>query len=152
MPRKNTGRKPAPKSKMPGASKLQRIPRSEETDRKEARAVFEILAEKIIRDTLRKLYPPRLVGPDEKIPLALSNQERKLLANSLALMDLSSEQVRQLEASRKPVLRLTLAEWKEFSGGVAFESNHCRSARRQRDWDAFFDRVQRVLDSHRTAD
>jgi hypothetical protein len=98
------------------------------------------------------IHPPRVIGPDEKLPLALSSREQKLLNDSLATIDLPAEQVRQLEHGKKPVLRLTLPDWDLFAGGVAAECNHCRSARRQKEWRAFLDRVQQILDSHRTAE
>ena len=115
-----TGKKSEHKAaRKPGLPKPGRTARQKEVSPEEARIVLGILAEEAIDKTMRKLYPPRVVRADEKLPLALSGQEQKLLSDSLALFDLPKEQLELIEGGKESVIRLTLSDWDLFADSIA---------------------------------
>jgi hypothetical protein len=90
------------------------------------------------------------IEPDTKLPLTLSEDERKLILNTWSISGgLTDTQLRALEIAPKPELRLTLGDWDELAGWVAATSNHARGGSRlQSRADALFDRIQDILDRY----
>jgi hypothetical protein len=98
------------------------------------------------RTSLRRKH----VAPGTKLPLTLSEEERKLILNTWSISGgLTDAQLRVLEIAPKPELRLTLGDWDELAGWVAATGNHARGGSRlESRADALYGRIQTLLDSH----
>jgi hypothetical protein len=113
-----------------------------------SKAELEALA--VLLGLGRKPPPRKRVEPGTKLPLALSEEERKLILKTWSISGgLTDAQLRALEIAPKPELRLTLGDWDDFAGWVAATSNHARgSSKLHVRACALFGRIQDLLDSY----
>ena len=93
------------------------------------------------------------VLPGAKPNLRLREDERRLILGDLMSGGLPEKQLKALEKLKRPRLSMTLAEWEDFGGWVAFTGNHARDGSKlQRRADALSDRIQLLLNIHTEAD
>ena len=113
-----------------------------------SKAGFESLA--VLFGLGRTSVRRKRVAPGTKLPLTLSEDERKLILSTWSVSGgLTDTQLRALEIAPKPELRLTLGDWDELAGWVAATSNHARGGSKlQKRACALFGRIQELLDSH----
>ena len=137
--KKSSGDKRSRKARIPsGSSKHERLSKTE----LESLAVLFGLG----RTSVRRKH----IEPDTKLPLTLSEDERKLILSTWSISGgLTDTQLRALEIAPQPELRLTLGDWDDFAGWVAATSNHARGGTKlQKRACAFFGRIQELLDSY----
>jgi hypothetical protein len=92
---------------------------------------------------------PIKVKPGALIPLELTKRERDLILDDICSGGLPSAELPALKTAENPVLSLKLEDWDEFMGWVAASSNHCRSRKREREFDALCDRIDNLLETHK---
>jgi hypothetical protein len=89
------------------------------------------------------------IKPKETVPLELSERERELiLFESYADEELTNRLRVVPRKGQRAVFRYTLDNLDELAGCVAFEANHAKNRKLQREWDQLFDRIQSTLDSY----
>ena len=85
--------------------------------------------------------------PGEKIGLKLTAAERNLVLESVMCLDDEYEAAVRSTPSGKPVM-MTLDEFEDFGGYIAFEANHTDDKKLQKKLDAIFQKIQRILETH----
>ena len=97
---------------------------------------------------------PRIyIKPGEKVPLNLTERERKLIvANTLAPPYLTELLRFGTHEGKFKSYRLTLDELEELHGYIAAEANRTKVAKRQRQLDRILERIGRVLERHTDED
>ena len=83
----------------------------------------------------------KLVKPNEKIGLKLTAAERELVLESVMCLDGDYEEVLRKTPTGKPVM-MTLDEFEDFGGYIAFEANHTDDKKLQKKLDAIFQKIQ----------
>jgi hypothetical protein len=88
----------------------------------------------------------RKIRQEDKVPLRLSLRQRDLILEH-ALLDPETEApLRLAEADGKEVVvRCTLTDLDELAGAVAAVANHCEDERLQRQLDATWDRIDKLM-------
>ena len=129
-------------------SRKARIPSGNDKHERLSKADFESLD--VLFGLGRTSVRRKHIEPDTKLPLTLSEDERKLILNTWSISGgLTDTQLRALEIAPKPELHLTLGDWDDFAGWVAATSNHARDgSRQQRLAEALSDRIQDILDRY----
>lgn len=95
-------------------------------------------------DRLRKR-----VRPGEKVPLKLSARECDLILEHTFADDYLTAPLRVAPASGKTsVYSFTLDDLEELMGDVAFEANHTKDKKLQKELDRLFERMEEVLNSY----
>ncbi len=89
----------------------------------------------------------KLVKPNEKIGLKLTTAERELVLESVMCLDGDYEEVLRKTPTGKPVM-MTLDEFEDFGGYIAFEANHTADKKLQRKLDAVCQKIERILETH----
>lgn len=91
----------------------------------------------------------RRIRLDEEVPLELSDHDRELiLEHVVADEDLLGRLRVAPSASGRTVFHFTLDDLDELAGCVAFEVNHVKDKKLQKQWDAIFARISDVFDSY----
>jgi hypothetical protein len=89
-----------------------------------------------------------VVGPDDRIPLALSARDRELIVErSLAEEELTERLRLAPNAGKSSIFHFTLGELEDLIGYVAAEANHS-DKKAQKEWDVLYDRIAATLDNY----
>ena len=93
----------------------------------------------------------KLIQSGEKVGLKLSAAERKLILEGLLCRDDEYEDITRDTPTAEPVM-MTLDEFDDFAGYIAAEANHSEDKKLQQKLDAIFQKIQRILETHRDED
>lgn len=119
---------------------------------KDAKPNPEELLRSIETLLLARAFPQKeriRIKPNETVPLELSERERKLiLLESYADEELTNRLRVVPRKGPRAVFRFTLDDLDELAGCIAFEANHAKDKKLQKEWDQLFDRIQSTLDSY----
>jgi hypothetical protein len=86
------------------------------TTRDEARIVLDMMLDDVMKRALR-----RTVKPGTRLVLGFSGAERRMMLDSLVVMELAERQQAEFERADPPALAMTLANWEVLQGAVAAE-------------------------------
>ena len=84
------------------------------------------------------------IPANQKVGLKLTAKERQLLDQELIL---EYEEVIHGTPTGDPVM-LTLDEWEDLNGYIAAQANHTDDTKVQKKLDAFFERIQKLIDKY----
>ncbi len=114
-------------------------------------------AEQLLQAILSSpVFPPReriRVKPNETVPLELSERERELIVSHTFTDESLTNRLRVVPKSgQRPVFRFTLDDLDELACCVAFEANHAKDKKLQKELDRLVGRIQDTLDSYMDED
>ena len=103
-------------------------------------------------DTLRggpAEAPKKRVAPSAMLPLELTARERELILERSLAPDELTRRLRIVPPPGKEVIvRYTLDDLDELAGYVAFESNHAKQRKLQREWEGIYGKIAAILGTH----
>ena len=89
------------------------------------------------------------IRPDEKLPLALNDDERELILQHTFADDDLTRRLRIVRpASESAAYRFTLGELDDLAGYVAAEANHAKDRKTKTRLACLFDRIEMMLESY----
>ena len=89
------------------------------------------------------------VAPETKLPLRLSARERDLVLKDSLAPDELTACLRIVPPAGKPLIaRYTLQDLDDLSGYVAFEANHAKNRKLEKEWRAIFAKISDIVDTH----
>ena len=83
--------------------------------------------------------------PDPKVPLALTEAERKLILEDLVYIEDDYASVIRATPTNHPV-RFAVEDWEGLGGLIASEANHARDKRLKKEMDRLHARIRSLLD------
>ncbi len=92
------------------------------------------------------------IKPTETVPLELNERERELIQNTFADDDLTGRLRVLPKTGDRPIFRFTLDDLDELAGFVAFEANHAKNKKLQKEWDHFGGRIEAILERYTDQD
>ena len=92
------------------------------------------------------------IKPTEKVPLELNERERELIQNTFADEDLTGRLRVVPETGERPIFHFTLDDLDELAGFVAFEANHAKNKKLQKEWDHLGGRIEAILERYTDQD
>jgi hypothetical protein len=87
------------------------------------------------------------IQPSETIGLKLTAAERNLLLECVTFLDGGYEETLRKMPPGKSVM-MTLDEFDDFGGYIAAEANHTDDKKLQKQLNAVFQKIQRILETH----
>ena len=92
------------------------------------------------------------IKPNETVPLELNGRERELIQSTFADEDLTGRLRVVPKLGERPVFRFSLDELDELAGFVAFEANHAKNKKLEKEWDHLSERIEAVLERYTDQD
>jgi len=83
--------------------------------------------------------------PEQKVPLALTEAERKLILDDLMYFEEQYASVIRATPTDQPV-RFALDDWKNLIGCIAAEANQARDKRLKKELDRLHARIRSLLE------
>jgi len=92
------------------------------------------------------------IKPNETVPIELNERERELIRNTFADEDLTGRLRVVPKPGERPIFRFTLDDLDELAGFVAFEANHAKNKRLEKEWDHLYGRIEDLLEGYTDQD
>lgn len=119
---------------------------------KDAMPKPEELLEAIAALLLAHAFPQKermRIKSNETVPLELSERERALILTECFADESLTNRLRVVpKKGQRPVFRFTLDDMDELAGCVAFEANHAKNKKLQKEWAQLCERIQAILDGY----
>jgi hypothetical protein len=92
------------------------------------------------------------IKADETVPLELNERERELILNTFADDYLTGRLRVVPKTGEPPIFHFTLEDLDELAGFVAFEANHAKNKKLEKEWDHLYGRIEDLLESYTDQD
>ena len=91
------------------------------------------------------------ISPEDKVPLKLTDKERKLILEE-TFIDMSGPTTLRSLRSMTGEVSFNLDDWEELQEYVAATANHAKSKKLQKDLDVVWKKIQEIFDTYRDQD